>query len=52
MKATGGTNKAGLKDGGKGLQQVKEAEGGAERKTDLESWCKRGVPGGFRNMEG
>lgn len=37
---------------GKSLQQVEEAEGGAERKTDLKDWCKGGVPRGFRNMEG
>lgn len=31
---------------------MEEAEGGAERKTDLKGWSKGGVPHGFRNMEG
>lgn len=36
----------------KAVQQVEEAEGGAERKTDLKERCKGGVPHGFCNMEG
>lgn len=32
--------------------EMEEAEGGAERKTDLKGGCKGGVPRGIRNMEG